>query len=206
MATKKKAATRTPAQLAYDKRRAKAKAAKAAPKKGTKRVVAKKVSPLKGRKLGPRKPKVETVVDQVQEDLTVTNAEQANYADSVGEAEDKIDRPDYFDQVEIIDLRGSDVRAIFALAVSLDARGFITTNTDELLNPKILDEIFHAQGLRLFHKNKLVGLVMDEDQITDSDAVSFPIVQMEAQVELTEPAPLVPNVIQRGGATYMRIG
>lgn len=209
MATKKNAAKRSPAQLAYDKRRAaakkaSAKSAKPATKKAaTKRVVAKKASPLKGRKLGPRKQsEPETVVEQVQEDLTAGLSNQINAAEPSNEVQEE--RQDYFDQVDIIDLRGSDVRAIFALAVSLDARGFITWDTGCLVDPKNLDGLFHAEGVRLFHKNKLVQFV-DETEISNSTAVSYPNVQIEASVELTKPEPMLPAVIQQNGATYIRV-
>lgn len=210
MATKKKAkaATRSPAQLAYDKRRAAAKkaAAKAPAKKATKRVVAKKASPLKGRKLGPRKTKAETVVEQPQVEVNVAEKapEEVFEELDLGAELNAPERPDYFDQVDIIDLRNSDIRATFALITALEARGFITDQTGNLLDPRNIDGIFHADGLRLFHKNKLVALVSSEE-INNSAAVSFPCVQQETVVTLTEPQPMLPNVIEQNGAVYARI-
>ena len=212
MATKKNAAKRTAAQLAYDKRRAAAKNGKAAPAKkaATKKAPAKKTaaksSPLKGRKLGPRKPK--NVVEQTPvidgEALEATAQVMSAQADKAVQ-EDVREEQDQFLNIEIIDLRGLDTVAKFAVVVALNARGYIAGDTSSLTDSENLLAAFYADAMRLQHKNKLVSLVSAE-AIRTSAAVSRVDVAVQANVEFSEPTPSAPTTIDMHGVTYLRIG
>ena len=206
MATKKKAA-RTAGQLAYDKRRAAAK--KAPAKKATKRVVAKKVSPLKGRKLGPRKPKSASVVEEnlkdVQAAAELKASEVGTMSAGVEEDTNQEEQRDPFTTVECIDLRGLDIPGKFAVVSALEARGFIYGDTTELLDRDNLHTIFGAEALQLNQQNKLTRIVSADD-IRRFAFVSRPAIEMEISVELTDPAPSLPSTLELHGATYLRIG
>ena len=210
MATKKKAA-RTAGQLAYDKRRAAAKkaAAKAPAKKATKRVVAKKVSPLKGRKLGPRKPKAASVVEENLKDVQAAAELKASEVGSVSagveEGANQEEQRDPFTTVECIDLRGLDIPGKFAVVSALEARGFIYGDTTELFDRDNLHTIFGVEALQLNQQNKLVRS-MPADDIRRFAFVSRPAIEMEISVELTDPAPSLPSTLEVHGATYLRIG
>lgn len=161
------------------------KTAKKATKKTTKRV-----SPLKGRKLGPRKPKLQEEANSVKE----TQATEVHSNLSV------------LREIEVINLRGLSAKDRFGILCMLDSEGYITVSVESLLLPEFIIHVLKGEDdvLVLNHQNKLVS-INPWEEVSHSSRISRPSLRFSVEVGFSEPGPEYLSVINIGDAQYMRI-
>lgn len=198
---------------------------KAAPKKAARKVTkvtkkpVKKVSPLKGRKLGPRKSKIEqdpvnTGADQAQNGEQLVDRAHDDQMDAVGagvlgtfgigygEAQSN---SSVLREIEVIDLRGLDDKNRFGVLCMLDSEGYITSTVESLLKSDNLLVGLEADTLVLNHQNKLVRPATWEEASANSARISQPSLRLNVQIGFSLPSPAYQDVLSIGDATYVRV-
>lgn len=196
---------------------------KAAPKKAARKVTkvtkkaskkpVKKVSPLKGRKLGPRKSKIEqapvnTDADQAQNDEQLVDRAHDDQMDALGAGigyGQAQSNSSVLREIDVIDLRNSDSRARFGILSMLDSEGYITTSVESLMETSNLLVGLEADTLVLNHQNKLVRPVTWEEASANSARISQPTLHLNVQIGFSLPSPAYQDVLSIGDATYVRV-
>ncbi len=108
-------------------------------------------------------------------------------------------------QIDVIDLRGSDVVNRFSIFHLLSEEGYIVKdNLDGPLSPRNLPVFLFYDAILMEHQNKLITF-MEASDIKSDMAVSKTQVEFQTRVGFSRPEPAYEDVLQVGNATYVRI-
>lgn len=198
---------------------------KTAAKKATaKKTVTKKVV----KRAYKRKPKVAPAVEEatpvMPEQATVTLTEDqleaikmhARYEGASNYAETEVER-----QVGNIDTRREDMSSFefldisdlppetrLALAIEFDSMGFMSSKLNPILSGDFVGDLMVYPVIKFNHVNKIIEFVGKSCRtFTDSKAIGRPLkVGFDLQIIYSAPGDNLPEVINKDGATYVRVG
>lgn len=107
-------------------------------------------------------------------------------------------------QIEVIDLRGADAMNRIAVLAMLDSEGYITEQLESPLSSENLSAELFADALQLNHVNKIISFEK-WDNVSRSYRISRTNIRHETKISFSKPEPNHEQVINVGGAVYVRV-